>query len=145
MTGRDFRLPSEAQWERAARHTDRRKFPWADEWRDGLVNSEEAGVGRTTAVGSFPRGAALCGAQDMSGNVWEWCSTRWRDEKGKNYPLPYRNDAREELRGDDNVWRVCRGGAFADSYWYMRPAFRNLLDPYYRDNSVGMRVVECLS
>ncbi len=69
---RTYRLPTEEEWERAARHTDGREWAWGNEWEDGIVNTREAQVGRTTAVGAFPRGAAECGAQDMSGDVWEW-------------------------------------------------------------------------
>jgi formylglycine-generating enzyme required for sulfatase activity len=60
------------EWERAARSTDGREYAWGNEWEDGIINSREAQINRTTAVGAFPRGAAECGADDMGGNVLEW-------------------------------------------------------------------------
>ena len=80
-SGREYRLPTEEEWERAARHTDGRAWAWGNDWADGQINSDEAGINRTTAVGAFPRGAAACGAQDMSGNVWEWTAS----ESGGGY------------------------------------------------------------
>ena len=58
-----------------ARHTDGRTLAWGNDWQDGIINSSEARINRTTAVGAFPGGAAACGAQDMSGNVWEWTAS----------------------------------------------------------------------
>ena len=144
-SGRSFGLPSEAQWERAARHTDGRDWPWGDEWLDGLVNSREAGIGRTTAVGAFPGGAAVCGAQDMSGNVWEWCQSRYDDENGRDYPMPYRpDDGREELSGGPPITRVLRGGAFYVNQRNVRAAIRDDSHPDGRDYNIGFRVVEHL-
>ncbi|MCA9998447.1 MAG: SUMF1/EgtB/PvdO family nonheme iron enzyme [Anaerolineales bacterium] len=68
-------LPTEEQWEKAARETDGREYPWGA-WREGCANTKEAGVGGTTAVGRYsPQGDSPYGCVDMSGNVWEWMAT----------------------------------------------------------------------
>jgi formylglycine-generating enzyme required for sulfatase activity len=78
---REYRLPDEFEWERAARHTDGRDYPWGNEWEDGIINSSEARINRTSAVGAFPRGGAVCGAHDMSGNVFEWTASFFDDSQ----------------------------------------------------------------
>jgi formylglycine-generating enzyme required for sulfatase activity len=80
----------------------------------------------------------------MSGNVWEWCSTRWQDEDEKEYPMPYRpDDGREEMSGAWRVYRVVRGGSWANNKDALRCASRYRLGPDYRYGHYGFRV--CVS
>ncbi|MEZ4867372.1 MAG: SUMF1/EgtB/PvdO family nonheme iron enzyme [Caldilineaceae bacterium] len=131
-------LPSEAQWERAARHTDGRLFPWGDNFGAHLCNMRGNGVAQPSAVGIFPSSHAVCGAADMAGNVWEWCSTKWRNN--------YENYAKLVDHGPEGEERrVLRGGSWANEQRLLRCANRHRNYPDHRGPNVGFRVVALAS
>ena len=78
----EARLPTEAEWEAAARGREDRKYPWGGEWNERAADCMEVG-GRVRAVKSFPAGKSPAGAYDMAGNVWEWTADEWRGEDGQ--------------------------------------------------------------
>ncbi len=148
-TNQSIMLPSEAQWEKAARgDRDQCAYPWGAEWDETKCNTSELGIGETTPVGIFPEGISLYGCLDMSGNVWEWSTTIWGPWNEKDYtatlkyPYPYvPNDGREDVAAGDDIARVLRGGSFFSPRDYARCAVRGWLVPSDRDRHIGFRVV----
>lgn len=113
-----FRLPSEAEWEKAARGEFGFEWSWGNQFDKSNCNSYEGGKGRTTPIGAYsPAGDSPYGAADMVGNVWEWTQSLFR-----SYPYSAK-DGRENLEAEGE--RVVRGGSFRNIYWGVRCAYRN--------------------
>ncbi|MCY3019108.1 MAG: SUMF1/EgtB/PvdO family nonheme iron enzyme [Planctomycetota bacterium] len=155
QTGREVRLPSEAQWEYAARGPSSPKYPWGDKWEGGMANVADASLRRAgfdmrwgefkeddgypfTSPGGAFKNASWCGAFDMAGNVWQWCQDNWNDKYYADSPTV---DPQGPSTGAD---RVMHGGAWDSAPSHYRCAHRRHDIPASRAAYNGFRcVAEC--
>ena len=114
------RLPTGAEWEAAARGPQAHPWPWGPPFDEGHCACVEAGAGWTAPVRAHPDGAAWCGAEQLSGNVWEWVADP-RDEDG---------------------WRTVRGGSYLDHAWGVRTSRALSADPARATPTTGFRIAK---
>lgn len=117
------RLPTEIEWERAARGKDGQRYPWGKEFDLKRCNTKESGILGTNSVTRYPKGVSLAGCYDMAGNIWEWCQDWYSESKS---------------------YKILRGGSWTNDHGFARCTYRYWHLPRYRFYSIGFRCAKTL-